>query len=260
MRGPLTCLVVLALMVMTPFADPQIALASDYVEVMQWSSEEIEPLYNASFDQQWEGIVAKASEAGQNLALTVEEQQVMEAPVVEVPVMEVPAEEAPVTEAPVMEISVVEDPVTEASAEVEEVVEEIPAEKIIVVQRKKVMPLWRIEINAEQLDLMERCVMAEGGGESYDCQVAIACVIINRVLSDKYPDNVEAVIKQKGQFSTWPGMIENAVPTNEVKQAVREALTSEVIPEDVLYFRAGRYHKWAKRYCRIDNTYFSTPK
>ena len=102
--------------------------------------------------------------------------------------------------------------------------------------------------------------MAEGGGESYDCQVAIACVIINRVLSDKYPNNVEAVIKQSGQFSTWPTMIENADPTNEVKQAVREALTSEVIPEEVLYFRAGRYHKWAKKYCRIDNTYFSTPK
>lgn len=121
------------------------------------------------------------------------------------------------------------------------------------------LPLWRIALTTEQLDLLERCVMAEGGGESYECQRAIACVIVNRVLDENYPDTVEGVIKQKGQFSTWPSQIQNTAATNEVKQAVREALVSAVIPENVLYFRADYYHSWGTDYCAIDNTYFSMP-
>ncbi len=119
------------------------------------------------------------------------------------------------------------------------------------------MPQWRIQLTSEQLDLLERCVMAEGGGESYECQRAIACVIVNRVLSDIFPDTVEGVIKQEGQFSTWPEQIQNVTASNEVKQAVREALTAAAIPEDVLFFRADYYHSWGEDYCVIDNTYFS---
>lgn len=120
-------------------------------------------------------------------------------------------------------------------------------------------PVWRISMDPEALDLLERCVMAEGGGESYECQRAIACVIVNRVLDENYPDTVEEVIRQTGQFSTWPFQVKNAEASNEVKQAVREALTTAAIPENVVYFRAGYYHRWGSDYCRIDNTYFSTP-
>lgn len=231
MRGPLTCLVVFALMLMTPFADPQIALAAEYTEGSQWSQMEL--LENNSLDRN----------VGADLFETVEMPEMTELPEV--------TELSAAAETPEAEV-MAEAPVAEEEISV--------AEEKEVRQKKNVpLPQWRIKITNEQLDLLERCVMAEGGGESYDCQVAIACVIINRVLSDKYPNNVEDVIKQSGQFSTWPTMIENANPTNEVKQAVREALTSEMIPENVLYFRANRYHRWGSRYCRMDNTYFSTP-
>lgn len=126
-------------------------------------------------------------------------------------------------------------------------------------QDSEAAPQWRIAIDTEQLDLLERCVMAEGGGESYECQRAIACVVVNRVLSENYPNTVEGVIKQDGQFSTWPSQIRRAAATDEVKQAVREALTSAAIPENVYYFRSGYYHRWATDYCKIDNTWFSTP-
>lgn len=119
-------------------------------------------------------------------------------------------------------------------------------------------PVWRISLDTEALDLLERCVMAEGGGESYECQRAIACVIVNRVLDENYPDTVEEVIRQTGQFSTWP-LLKSTEASNEVKQAVREALTTAAIPENVVYFRAGYYHRWGSDFCRIDNTYFSTP-
>jgi len=226
MRGWLTGLLVLSLTVIAPFQDPQIALASDYVEEMQGTEMEFYLLDSNYLEWKTENSAVYGLEEETSLDVAVQMDESVETDMAMVPV------------------------------------EEVPAEEETEVRQKKMIPLpqWRIEINYEQLDLLERCVMAEGGGESYECQVAIACVIINRVLSEKYPDTIDAVIKQKGQFSTWPGMIQRAVPSNEVKQAVREALTSEVIPENVLYFRAGRYHKWASRYCRLDNTYFSTPK
>ena len=188
----------------------------------------------------------------------VEETPVLEeAPVVE----ETLAEETLTVMEVVEEISEMdENSAMSVEADASAMEEEISSDMEEKVSQKNIpLPQWRIQITNEQLDLLERCVMAEGGGESYECQVAIACVIINRVISDKYPDSVDGVIKQKGQFSTWPKMIKRMVATNEVKQAVREALTSEAIPENVLYFRASRYHKWGSRYCRIDNTYFSTP-
>jgi hypothetical protein len=120
-------------------------------------------------------------------------------------------------------------------------------------------PNWRIHLSQEELTLMERCVMAEGGGESYECQVAIACVIVNRVLSESFPDTLTEVVTQSGQFSTWPNGIRCVNVTDSVRQAVREALTRAVYPEKILYFRANRYHEWGTAYCRIDNTYFSTP-
>lgn len=259
MRGPLTCLVVFALMVMTPFADPQIALASDYAEGTQWSPIKTELLEKNSVE--WKignDLLEMAEEYLSEEAPVVEEASTLE----EVPVVEAaPAKEDVAVMEVVEEIlEMDESSAMSVAADVSAMKEEISSDVEEKVSQKNVpLPQWRIQITNEQLDLLERCVMAEGGGESYECQVAIACVIINRVISDKYPDSVDGVIKQKGQFSTWPKMIKRMVATNEVKQAVREALTSEAIPENVLYFRASRYHKWGSRYCRIDNTYFSTP-
>ena len=265
MRGPLTCLVVFALMVMTPFADPQIALASDYAEVAQWSPVKTELLEKNSVEWKIGNDLLEMAEEYLSEEAPVEE----EAPVVEwVPVVEeilvveaAPAKEDVAVMEVVKEISEEEESsAISVEADASAMEEEISSDMEEKASQKSIpLPQWRIQITNEQLDLLERCVMAEGGGESYECQVAIACVIINRVISDKYPDSVDGVIKQKGQFSTWPKMIKRMVATNEVKQAVREALTSEAIPENVLYFRASRYHKWGSRYCRIDNTYFSTP-
>lgn len=123
----------------------------------------------------------------------------------------------------------------------------------------EILPVWRISITEEELELLEKCVMAEGGGESYECQLAIANVIINRVLDKEYPNTVKGVITQKGQFSSWPKMVKKAAATDSVKLAVRESLTKGCLPEDVLFFRANDYHTWGTSYCRIDNTYFSTP-
>ena len=58
-----------------------------------------------------------------------------------------------------------------------------------------------ISCSDSELDMLAAIVYCEAGGESYKGKLAVAAVVVNRVQSSRYPDNVEAVIKQKKQFS-----------------------------------------------------------
>lgn len=65
--------------------------------------------------------------------------------------------------------------------------------------------VWRdiSEVSFDEGDryLLANLIYCEAGGESYDGQVAVGSVVINRVLSPCYPDSVTGVIYQKYQFS-----------------------------------------------------------
>lgn len=114
---------------------------------------------------------------------------------------------------------------------------------------------YRIAVSEADIDLMARVVMSEASNEPYDCKVAIAETIINRVLAvDKFGDTVKDVVYQKDQYSTQ----NNGAPNNECYQAVYEALCEQKHPSDMYYFRTGHYHYWAHKYCKIGSTYFST--
>ncbi|OLS01629.1 cell wall hydrolase [Tissierella creatinophila] len=95
-----------------------------------------------------------------------------------------------------------------------------------------------MDMNFPDINMFERIVMAESGGEPYLGQVAVANVILNRIRSDKYPSTLEGVIFQKSQFSPVKnGIIRGRIPTQSVKRAVAEALNGKmVVPEDTLYF------------------------
>ena len=49
--------------------------------------------------------------------------------------------------------------------------------------------------------LLANLIYCEAGGESYEGQVAVGSVVMNRVLSSVYPNTVTGVIYQSGQFS-----------------------------------------------------------
>lgn len=64
---------------------------------------------------------------------------------------------------------------------------------------------WRdiSEIQYEDSDryLLAVLIYCEAGGEPYEGKVAVGAVVINRVLSSRYPNTVSGVIYQKSQFS-----------------------------------------------------------
>ena len=53
----------------------------------------------------------------------------------------------------------------------------------------------------EELDLMAAIIECEAGGESYEGKIAVGAVIMNRINSDRFPNTLEEVVYQRGQFS-----------------------------------------------------------
>lgn len=112
-------------------------------------------------------------------------------------------------------------------------------------------------ISDEEKELIARCVMSEAGGESEDCQEAVATVILNRYMSPRYPDKLSEIIVP-GQFS----LQDNGEITTEVYLSVSRALVNyntgmQCIPYNCYYFRADHYHDFGIPYRQIGNNYFS---
>lgn len=95
-----------------------------------------------------------------------------------------------------------------------------------------------IDMGYSDLEMLERIVMAEAGGEPYLGQIAVANVVLNRVKSSRYPSTLKGVIFQKSQFSPVKNsVIRGRSPNESVKKAVAEALNGRmIVPEDTLYF------------------------
>ena len=97
-------------------------------------------------------------------------------------------------------------------------------------------PRYGIELTWEQMKLMAKVVWVEARGESREGQQAVAEVILNRLTSDKFPDNLNDVIYGEGQFRSAK-FLDTAEPYQLQYEAIENALFGPyVLPEDVYYF------------------------
>lgn len=119
----------------------------------------------------------------------------------------------------------------------------------------------KTEITMEEFDLMAACVMAESGGEDFETQYWVAETILNRVDSNSYPDTIQEVILDPGEFEVVAiGTIWTVKPTDSVYEAVQSALEEDSVPKDILYFTSEGYLPGTEPYRKIGNMYFSTDK
>ena len=107
------------------------------------------------------------------------------------------------------------------------------------------------EYSEEEILLMERVVMSESSTEPFEGKVAVAKTILNR--AKMYNMSIEQVVYQPYQYS----FADNGMPTEEVKRAVTKAINDTEYPEDMIYFREGRYHDFGIPYQQIGRHYFS---
>jgi N-acetylmuramoyl-L-alanine amidase len=76
----------------------------------------------------------------------------------------------------------------------------------------------------QEIETMAHVVYGESRGESYQGQVAVAAVILNRVDSDDFPDTVHDVVFQKNAFTAINDGQFNLQPNDTAYHAVKDAL------------------------------------
>lgn len=93
-----------------------------------------------------------------------------------------------------------------------------------------------INITNEELLLLSKLVTGEARGESYEGQVAVAAVVINRVKDPRFPNTIKDVIYQKNAFSVVKNGRINAQPTSSTYRAAQEALYGNDPTNNAIYF------------------------
>lgn len=103
-----------------------------------------------------------------------------------------------------------------------------------------------IRATDEDVENLMRIVQAEAGGEDRRGKLLVANVVINRVKSSKFPDNITDVVFQRKknvtQFSPVAnGTIYRVKVSEETREAVYSALYGEDVSEGALFFMARKY-------------------
>ena len=78
--------------------------------------------------------------------------------------------------------------------------------------------------NASDVQLLARAINGEARGESYEGQVAVGAVILNRVDHPSFPGTVAGVIYQPGAFTAVSDGQINAAMEESCYRAARDAL------------------------------------
>ena len=109
----------------------------------------------------------------------------------------------------------------------------------------------------EDIELLAHLIMGEAGSDYLpdEMRIYVGSVVLNRVSHDKFPDTLEEVIYQSGQYAcTWDGNF-NKEPTDRCYEIATDLLTNgSVLPEDVVF--QAQFIQGSDVYEKIGNTYF----
>ena len=144
---------------------------------------------------------------------------------------------------------------------IKQVIEHIECE---VVEYVETMPVYEVveqdiaeEIYFDSLEYLACCVEAEAGNQGLMGKRLVCDVILNRVDSKDFPDNIFDVINQKNQFSVVSnGRIYEVSVSDETFEACRLEL-EERTDKDILYFTAGGYSACGSPAYKYKDHYFS---
>ncbi|WP_282943698.1 cell wall hydrolase [Paenibacillus sp. RC67] len=84
--------------------------------------------------------------------------------------------------------------------------------------------LKKHSLNRAELDILAKVIYSEARGESYEGQVAVGAVVMNRIQSGKYGDTIEDVVFQKGAFTAVADGQYNLKPDSTAYMAAQDAV------------------------------------
>lgn len=115
------------------------------------------------------------------------------------------------------------------------------------------------EIYYDELGLLAQIVWCEAGNQDLHGKELVADVILNRVDDPDFPDTIQDVIFEKGQFSTandyWLGKAAKGI-TEDCYQAVANEIEDRN-DTDILYFRTGGFSAYGEAMYKYGDHYFS---
>lgn len=96
--------------------------------------------------------------------------------------------------------------------------------------------------SASEVEILAALIQCEAGGESYEGQVAVGSVVMNRVRSAGYPNSISEVIYASGQFvPAAKGKMETLILNGNIKascvQAANDVINGTCNVGDALHFR-----------------------
>jgi len=94
------------------------------------------------------------------------------------------------------------------------------------IKKSKVIYAATNSKNTSDVQLLARAINGEARGESYEGQVAVGAVILNRVRDSRFPNSIAGVIYEPGAFTAVSdGQINVSIPQNStVVKAAQDAL------------------------------------
>lgn len=177
-----------------------------------------------------------------------------EAPYTEAPQTEAPQTDYPVeTEAPYTEAPQTEAPQTDYPEETEAPYTEAPETEAPQTDYTEAPETEAPQTEAPQtegpeasgsdVDLLAAIIYCEAGNQSREGKVAVGAVVMHRVYSDSFPNNIHDVIYQSGQFTpaysgSLASALANGVPS-DCYEAAQAALSGEDPVPGMFYFNTA---------------------
>ncbi|MBZ0100465.1 MAG: LysM peptidoglycan-binding domain-containing protein, partial [Taibaiella sp.] len=106
-----------------------------------------------------------------------------------------------------------------------------------------------IPFTQSDVDLLARLITAEAENQPYDAKVGVGAVVVNRVQSQEFPNNIKSVIYQviDGYYQFTPvenGYINNPASSDAKKAAYAALYGSDPSKDSLFYFDDSATNKW----------------
>lgn len=104
------------------------------------------------------------------------------------------------------------------------------------------------QYSVQEIDALERLVQCEAGCEDKTGKMLVADVVLNRIDTGIWGNDILSVIEAPGQFKpVGNGAYKVTAATPDTKDAVMEALISEDISKGAIYFQKSPSTRWGNK-------------
>ena len=108
--------------------------------------------------------------------------------------------------------------------------------------------IFNAQYSVQEIDALERLVECEAGCEDKTGKMLVADVVLNRMGTGIWGNDMLSVIEAPGQFKpVGNGAYKVVAATPDTKAAVMEALMSEDISKGAIYFQKSRATRWGNK-------------